>query len=284
MELLLVEEGVEVDEALHVEAHLLFAMHEVDADKAPSVGQRDFPFGVFGQQKIYSTAVCVAQIIDHNGVTFILPGVGHHGELHPAGVGQFPLQASAARGGEVFGEGQLVQHPARHQAGAVPDFGFLLALLHVGDGHIVGREEAADKMGPHQARDTLGEDKAALFERELQPGLVQKLLGVHAVHVQIRHLVAIDPAQRRRGLAERVGNSHIAQFVHRLDDNAPGAPGLSQEGIHRSAQRCLRPNDRIRQAALFLYICATTAADRIPPRWAQGVAAWCTLAAPTAHG
>ena len=102
-------------------------------------------------------------------------------------------------------------------------------------------------MGAHEAREPLGQDKAALVHVQLQPAGLQKLLCRHPVHIQVAHLAAVDPAQGRWAgftrLAKCMRGKGFGRFVHWSGQNAPGALRLLQEGKRRAATVVVKTGD-----------------------------------------
>lgn len=90
------------------------------------------------------------------------------------------------------------------------------------------------------------EAKAAFVQIQFQPSGFQEFLRRHAVHIQVTHLAAVDPAQGRAVPAKRVYRMGIARFIHRSGENTPGSFCLFQKRKRRPAQLIIETGDVVR--------------------------------------
>ena len=149
------EEGVEVDEALDIQAHLVFAVDGLQADEDAAIGQGELLFGAPGRE-----AEVAGQVIYHQHVPLVLPAGVQRGHLEAVAVQQFAAVALV----EGQPAGQALDEAPAHLAAAVPQAA--VEALVVGDGHFGLVEEAPVAVGPHDAGEAFAEDVASLVHRE----------------------------------------------------------------------------------------------------------------------
>jgi hypothetical protein len=97
---------MQVDQALDIQPHIVMPVHEADAYEGLPASEPHLPLGITAEQKVN------VEVIGHNRMAFILPGLGHHREFHPVSVAQLAPELLAFGLAQVFREHHPLQHPA----------------------------------------------------------------------------------------------------------------------------------------------------------------------------
>ena len=211
------EEGVQVDETLDVQAHLVFAVDGVQADEDTAVYQCQLLLGAAGREHEIGS-----QVVYNQHMPLVLPAGVQRRHLKAVGVQEFTAMAFV----QVQAVGQALDEAAADLPAAIPQLP--IKQVVVVDGDLGLRKEAPIAKRPHDTGEPFGKHIAAFVQGEPQARAGQEGLGVCAGNLQIQYLIILHPAESGGIRLEDFGQRFFV--AKRMRDNLP-LVFVGQKGI-----------------------------------------------------